>query len=181
MPPANPMLLDYGATFAAYLGRFEPVRELPYLPHVARLDRMWSESHTALTEDALDPSAIAGLAPEVLGDIVLRPHAAARWAWFDSAPIYTIWSRNRAAEATDPDFDWRGEGALLVRPQDTVFWLALDAAGCAFLDACADGGTLALAAQAALDADSAADLRQLLATLLAAGAFSRASPLVNTE
>lgn len=170
-PPSAPMLLDYGTSFAGFLARFCPAAELPYLPGVARLDRLWSEAHGARDEEALDPSSVAMLAPETLAATVLRPHAATRWAWFDDAPIYTIWSRNRAGSATDAEFDWRGEGALLVRPRDAVEWTALDKAGCAFLDACAGGGTLAAAAEAALAVQGDADLARLMATLLAAGAF----------
>jgi len=173
--PSAPMLLDYGAGFAEFLARFEPAAEMPYLPGVARLDRLWSEAHGAPTEGALDPAVVAGLAPEALATTVLRPHAATRWAWFEEAPIYTIWSRNRATGAAAADLDWRAEGALLVRPGDAVTWMALDAAGCAFIEACAGGGTLAAAAHAALEAQGDADLSRLMSILLAAGAFSAMS------
>ena len=56
--------------------------------------------------------------------------------------------------------------------RDAVEWIALDAAGCAFLDACAEGAALPVAAQAALEAQDNADLTQLMASLLEAGAFS---------
>ena len=169
--PADPRLLRYGATFADFLPRFEPAAELPYLPGVARLDRCWTEAHTAATQDVLDPAVVARFAPEALAGVVLHPHPAARWAWFPDAPIYTIWSRNRADNVPDVDLDWRPEGALLVRPRDGVEWMALDAAGCAFLDTCAAGGTLAAAAQAALEAQGTSDLARLMSALLAAGAF----------
>lgn len=174
-PPCVPMLLDYGAAFAEFLARFEPAAELPYLAGVAQLDRLWSEAHGARTEDALDPATVAGVSPEALAITVLHPHAAARWAWFEDAPIYTIWSRNRAGGTPDADLDWRAEGALLARPRDAVEWTAIDAAGCAFLDACAAGGTLAAAAQSALAVQGGADLARLMSTLLGAGAFSRMS------
>ena len=103
---------------------------------------------------------------------MLRPHAAARWAWFPDAPIYTIWSRNRRNEAPDEHLAWKPEGALVVRPRDVVQWIALDAAGCAFLDACAASRTLGGAADAALEMQSNADLARLMSTLLSAGAFS---------
>lgn len=169
--PTEPTLLRYGAAFADFLARFEPAAELPYLPGVARLDRYWSEAHAAPEQDALNPAAVARLAPEVLAGTVLRPHAAARWAWFAEAPIYTIWSRNRNDEAPGDNIEWRPEGALLVRPRHAVKWLALDAAGCALLDSCADGHTLAQAAQAALRAQEDADLARVMSTLLGAGAF----------
>lgn len=174
-PPIDPSLLRYGVHFADFLARFEPAAELSYLPGVARLDRLWTEAHSASTEDALDPAAVARLAPGALAGAILHPHAAARWAWFDGAPIYTIWSRNRAAGAPDPELDWRSEGALLVRPRDAVEWIGIDAAGCAFLDACAAGGTLAEAAQAALQRQEDATISRLMATLLEVGAFGRMS------
>lgn len=170
--PVDPTLLRYGAGFADFLARFEPAAELPYLHGVARLDRYWTKAHAAPDAGALDASAVARLAPEALAGTVLHPHPAARWAWFAEGPIYTIWSRNRADSAPEPDIDWRPEGALLVRPRDAVEWMALDAAGCVFLDACAAGGTLAGAAQAALEVQGNADLARLMSNLLEAGAFS---------
>ena len=121
--------------------------------------------------------AVAALAPAQLARTVLRPHASARWHVAADAPIRTLWRRNRASAADVPDADvgrdleWRGEGALLTRPRDVVEAVALDAAGAAFLDACAARGTLAEAAAAALAADPATDLARLMATLLGAGAF----------
>ncbi len=173
--PADPTLLRYGATFPDFLARFEPAAQLPYLPGVARLDRHWTEAHAAPDAAALDASAVARLAPEALAQTVLHPHPAARWAWFSDAPIYTIWSRNRADNAPAADLDWQPEGALLVRPRDAVEWIALDAAGCAFLDACVADDTLAECAQAALQAQDDADISRLMATLLEVGAFGRMS------
>jgi hypothetical protein len=122
--PSSPTLLDYGASFSAFLAGFEPAAELPYLPGVARLDRFWTEAHMA--SDA-PPRG-------------LRPHASARWAWFETQPIFTIWQRNRAAGPVDEsDIEWRGEGVLLFRTRDAVEWLPLDASGCALLDARAAG------------------------------------------
>jgi len=169
--PSDPTLLRYGADFARFLAGFEPAGELPYLPAVARLDWLWTESHAASDEEPLNPAIVSRLAPELLARTVLRPHAATRWAWFNDAPIYTIWSRNRTGNEPNTNIDWNSEGALLVRPRDTVEWIALDTAGCAFLDTCAAGGPLADAAAAALDAQANADLAQLMSTLLTVGAF----------
>jgi hypothetical protein len=173
--PADPTLLRYGSSFADFLAHFEPAADFPYLPGVARLDRLWTEAHAAADDETLDPAAVARFAPEELAGAILHPHAAARWAWFEEAPIYTIWMRNRADGVPDGDIDWRPEGALLVRPRDTVGWIALDAASCAFLDACAAGSTLAGAAQEALQAKDDADISRLMATLLGVGAFGRMS------
>jgi hypothetical protein len=173
--PVEPVLLCYGDAFADFLARFGPAAELPYLPGVARLDRMWTESHVAADGEELGAGAVARLAPATLQATVLHPHPAARWAWFAEAPIYTIWSRNRADSVPDHDFDWQPEGALLTRACGAVEWIPLDAAGCAFLDVCAAGSTLAAAAQAALEVQGDADLARLMSDLLSAGAFSRLS------
>ncbi len=171
--PALPMLLHYGANFADFLAQFEPAAALPYLSGVARLDRCWTEAHAAASEDALDPVALSQLASGNFFRARLQPHAATRWAWFDDAPIYTIWSRNRTDIHVETELDWKPEGALLTRPRDAVQWVALDRAGCAFLDTCAAGSTVADAAQAALEAQPDADLGRMMAALLEAGAFSR--------
>jgi hypothetical protein len=170
-PPADPVLLHYGAAFPDFLSRFEPARDLPYLAAVAQLDRLWTEAHAAAEGEPLDASAVPRGATD-LANARLRPHAAARWAWFESAPAYTIWSRNRAGHDDDGgDLEWRPEGALLTRRRDAIEWMPLDAAGCVFLDACAAGNTLAAAAKAALERQPDADMARLLSGLLAAGAF----------
>ena len=179
-PPTLPMLLEYGARFADFLERFPPAAELTYLAGVARLDRLWTEAHAAADADALDPAVLGLHTPEELARLVLTPHPATRWAWFGYAPIHTIWSRNRAGVPPAEDLDWKPEGALLVRPVDAVAWQELDAAGCAFLDACAAGEPLGVAAQAALERRPGVDLAGLLAGLLAAGAFSASHFIADT-
>lgn len=177
----DPRMLHYGEQFADFLAQFEPAAELPYLPDVARLDRFWSESYTAHDEEPLDIATLSDLAPEVLAGTVLHPHGSARWAWFATGPIYTIWEKNRELFEDDSEIEWRGEGALLVRPRETVEWIALDASGCAFLDACRNGWSLSKAATAALALQESVDLARLLAKLLQAGAFSRASVVGTTS
>lgn len=177
-PPGDARLLLYGMDFPAFLRDFAPAADWPYLSGVALLDRCWSEAHGAADAVALEPAAIAGLSLEQLGKLVLEPHPAARWAWFEEQPIYTIWLRNRGSGAEGADSGdelvWTGEGALLTRPTAAVTWTALDAAGCAFLDACAAGRPLAHAASAALARQASTDLALLMTKLLQAGAFARA-------
>jgi hypothetical protein len=177
--PTHPMLLDYDAGFIDFLANFEPAAELPYLPGVATLDRLWTEAHAARDQAPLAASALAALGPEALAQVIARPHPAARWRWFDEQPIFTIWQRNRADVAqvqvseNAAEIDWCSEGALLTRPQGAVQASALSQAGCVFLDVCAAGGTLADAAIAALQADANIDLARLMAQLLEAGALGQ--------
>ena len=180
-PPSHPMLADYGAGFAGFLAGFAPAAELPYLAGVARLDRFWSEAHIAPDAEPLEAGALARLGPEQLARTVLSPHPSARWAWFASQPITTIWRRNRDAHCAEEacDIEWRGEGVLVVRPREAVRNVDLDAAGCALLDACAAGRTLADAALAALEVNPETDLARLMTRLLAAGTFTSHRTLNN--
>lgn len=171
--PAEPSLLACGQSFPQFLRAFPPAAELPYLAGAARLDRLWTEAHVAADACALDHFAFARLDPAVLGDAILHPHPAARWAWFDEGPVFTIWRRNREEGAADGDIDWRAEGALVTRPEDAVRWTGVDVAGCRFLDACALGRPIAMALDAALDADPDANLVRLVSGLLEAGAFAQ--------
>jgi hypothetical protein len=172
-PPRDGRLLNYGADFADFLANFEPAADLPYLPGVARLDRFWTEAHAAADAPTADAGVLAAQSPEQLGELMLRPHPAARWAWFDDLPVFSIWSRNRpGAEDADDDIAWHGEGALLTRPDDTVIWCAIGRADVAFLHACQAGHPLGAAAEAALIAEPEANISALLARLLQAGALT---------
>lgn len=185
-PARDPRLLHYGAAddapFSAFLADFEPAAGLPYLPDVARLDRLRGECHAAADANVLQACELAAMSPEQIGACVLQPHPAARWVWFDATAAYSIWCANNLVDRGDTgtataaaNIVWRAEGALLTRPADAVRWTALDAAGIAFLDACAGGCTLAEASMRALERTPQVDLAKLLATLLQAGAFAHAS------
>lgn len=168
--PEDARMLHYGAGFADFLQGFEPARQLPYLADVARLDRCWTEAHAA-ADGAIDDGWIGTLSPDALGATVVAPHPAARWRWFGSQPIFTIWSRNRIESAEAGEIAWQGEGALLTRPRGAVLWREASAADCAFLDACRGGALLTDTAAAALEAQPDTDLAALLAGLLRAGAL----------
>ncbi len=173
-PPRRPSLIAYGAEFPKFLERFEPAAELRYLADVARLDRAWTEAHIAADDPRLAAAAVAELPAEKLANVVLIPHAAARWGWFADAPIFSIWHANRAEPAAQPTTPlWRGEGALITRPHSQVEAVVLGLGDSAFLDACAAGQAVV---QAGLDAVAAApncDLPSMLQRLLRAGAFTR--------
>lgn len=171
-PPTDARMLLYGAGFASHLARWEPTAALPYLPDVARLDRLWAESHAAADAPAATSALLAGQPPEALGRLRLHPHPAARWLWCAEHPAYTLWQRHREDLPLGAALPWQGEGALLTRPGAAVGWCALDAAGCTLLDQCARGLPLGEAATATLCAHRGADLGALLAQLLRMGALA---------
>jgi hypothetical protein len=171
--PADGRLMLYGAGFADFLDAFAPAADLPYLSGVARLDRCWSEAHAAADAKPLPATALLALPLAQLAALVLRPHPAARWRWFDGMPIFTLWQRQRDAQEHDlgEPLAWQAEGALITRPAAAVQWQQLSAGGCAFLDACAAGRTLSEAAAQAQTRQADIELDQLMSLLLQAGAF----------
>ncbi len=173
-PPRTTSLIEYDDRFAAFLATFAPAAELPYLADVAILDAFWTQAHVSADEACVAASRVAEIDSHALARCALRPHGSARWRAFDG-PAFSIWRSNRdpAARTNLADLEWRGEGALIVRPFDTVESLEIDAATCAFLDACGRGMSLAEASAAALGVTPDTDLAALLERLLRASAFGR--------
>ncbi|MBV4491618.1 HvfC/BufC N-terminal domain-containing protein [Pseudomonas oryzicola] len=170
-PPSDARLILYGEGFADFLEAFEPARELPYLGPVARLDRLWTEAFIAPAQALLELPSLAGMTTSDLAACHLAPRTCVRWSWFSGQPIYSIWRCNREALPIPEELPWRGEGALLVGHAEGVTWHALEAGGCAFLDACAAGNDLDRASALALAAQPDLDFHDLLGHLLGAGVF----------
>jgi hypothetical protein len=175
--PTSVSLFDYGTTFPAFLARFPPASELPYLADVARLDKMWVECHIAADALALSAADLAALAPEALGATVLPPHPATRWLSSDQHPAGAIWIANREAREFVPPSPWGGDSVLLTRIDNAVHWRPIDAGAAAFLDACARGEPLQEAAAHALSSRPDLDVAATLAMLLQAGAFNHLTHL----
>lgn len=173
-PPGHPSLLEYGADFPAFLRGCEAASGLPWLADVAQLDRLWTEAHSAEDAPCLEAAHLAALTREWgddIGDLVLPPHPAARWAWSAEHPAYEIWSANRSGRQAE-SVHWTGQGTLLTRPDGEVLWQALDEAGWLLLEECRTGRELGAVAEEVLAAWPDTDFMALLASLIAAGAFT---------
>ncbi len=169
-PPANAALLDYGAAFPAWLERFPPAADLPYLAGVAHLDRLWTETLFAAEAPALDAEALSRLAPETLAQTPLPLHPSVRFAAFD-AGLPSLWRAARDG-AEDLELSETPETLLLVRRGEVVASRVVGAAETAFLRACRDGLTASEAAEAAATADPSSPLPPLFAALIADGVFA---------
>jgi hypothetical protein len=166
-PPRDARLNAYGEGFAAFLGAYPPARETPYASDVAALERLATEALFAADATALDGAALgAGLHPET----GLNLHPATRFAVFPT-PAVSIWlAHHEGDDARLEALDWRSEVALVTRPRGRVEVTSLPAGGFAFLEACANGTALAVAAAKA--AEAGAELAPLFQTLITAGAFA---------
>lgn len=169
-PGDDPVLAGFGEGFPAWLAVFEPARDLPYLPPVARLDRAWTEAH--LAPDA-EPLTVAQAVAAGLGLTAAqaRLHPSARLFWFDwTAP--SLWLAHREPDdAAELYWGPDAEGLLIHRPGAEVHARRLSRAEWAFLDGARRGRPFAAAALSARAVQPDVDASALFAGLLAAGAF----------
>ncbi len=105
IPPTSPVMQLYGEGFADFLESFEPVRQVPYLPDVARLEWARSASRNVLS---LLPEQISS-EDEILHALnlsaVLSPSATLLNSPY---PVGTIWT-NHQSEPPETISDWSGE------------------------------------------------------------------------
>jgi hypothetical protein len=170
--PDRASLSLYGRDFPDWLAAFEPARSLPYLPGVARLDRLWLECHLAADAEPLSAQALQALEPSELERVTLEPHPSARAVWFDDN-VVTIWLANRPpAEPPEALVHTNEPGGLLIsRADGLVRTRRLDLAEFAFVAACASGRSLAFAAEGALQMLSRDELALLVSELIGLEAF----------
>ena len=175
-PPRDGRLLLYGQGLPDFVAQWAPDRGVPYLGGVAQLDRFWTEAHTSADAEPVSADDLAALPADALTATRWRPHPAARWAWFDEVPVYSLWRCHRESPQADPllgGIPWQGEGALLTRPGGTVLWAPLSIGGVCFLAACSAGRSLGEAAAEAVLAEPGLDLAALLALCLSQGALTK--------
>lgn len=168
-PPASAALLDYGEDFPAWLDRFPPALDLPYLAGIAHLDRLWTEALFAAEAPALTAEALAALAPDALATLRLALHPSVRFAAFE-AGLPSLWVAARDGRE-DLDLSGTPETLLLARRDGSVRSRVIGVAETAFLRACRAGQTCAEAAERAALADPDVSLAPLFAALIADGAF----------
>ena len=169
-PPVHAALLDYGEAFPAWLERFPPADDLPYLAGVAHLDRLWTEALFAAEAPVLTAQALADLPPEVLADANLPLHPSVRFAHFEIG-IPGLWAAAREGRE-DLELSDKAETLLCVRDKGAVMHCVIGEAETAFLRACRDELTAAEAAERAALAQPDVPLAPLFAALIARGVFT---------
>lgn len=110
-PPRSPVLTLYGEEFAEWLGQQTWIADLPYLPDVARVERLHVECLMAADSDALAdvPSA----------QLRLSLHPAARFSWLQT-PAMSIWLAHQRQVPSVIEPEWEAECALFARPSPFV-------------------------------------------------------------
>jgi hypothetical protein len=169
-PPRSGNLHDFGDDFDAFLAGFDPARELPYLPDVARLEWAWHRAFHAADGAPLPLDRLATVPPEHHGALRFRLHPSARLLASDH-PVLHIWQANQHDSDDVPPVNLAEGGVrLLVWRRDlTVAIEALGRGDYALLESFAAGRPLAAAADAALHAEPELDLAAALQHQVARG------------
>ena len=168
-PPRSPIMLDYGATFADFIGTFEPAKAVPYLRDVARLERAWVEAYHSAEAPLIKPDQLGGLGPDLFPTIRLFLHPSVR-VLQSSFPVVTIWQMNVEGCAPSPvDIERSAEDALVVRPVAEVEVRRLPAGAAIFIQEVAAGTSAADATTLALRNGRSFDLAAMLRGLFEIG------------
>lgn len=166
-PPRSPVMLNYGERFPAFIERFEPAAELPYLADVARLEFARTQAYHAADAAPLDTAAWQCADADRLGELRVVLHPSLRIVR-SAFPVVTIWSMNSGGREPASIEECGPEDAVIARPRSEVEVRQLPRGGAVFLDALASGMPLGQAAGAATHADAAFDLAVNLARLIGA-------------
>lgn len=171
-PPASPRLFLWGGDFADFLAGFPPVRGLPYLPDVARLEWLRGEAYHAADAAPVPAEALARAAAAA-GAVRLGLHPSLRLFRSRLAAV-TIWQANQPGVTPPASLDaGRPEAALILRDAaDAVVVLPAGPGDMAMTEALAAGGTLMAAATAGALAQPGHAPGELLLTLARHGAIT---------
>jgi hypothetical protein len=116
-PPRSPILALYGADFADWLTHQDWIRDLLYLPDVARVDRLHVECLFAADHEPLSAEGVKQAAQDPNG--TLRLHPAVRFTWL-STPAMSIWLAHQRVLSSEIAPEWKSEGALFARSRPFV-------------------------------------------------------------
>lgn len=171
-PPRSPVLTEYGDAFADWLAAFAPVRALPYLPDLARLERARviachaagapALARAVLAQALADPARLPALRLRLQPSVQLvesRYAVVSLWAAHQQDDEDAAIGRVRLHEP---------EAALVLRRDDAVLVLPLPPVDARLVAQWRAGRTLG----DALATSPGADLAAMLARLLGCGALA---------
>lgn len=174
-PPRSPVMAEYGDDFADAIAAFEPARALPWLPDLARLERLRVRACHAADATPLPAAALAAALaePQALAGLrfTLQPALAVLQA---PQAVVSLW----AAHQHDDDAAIARvvmdtpEAAIVLRQDDAVLVLPVAPPLADFVHRLAQGRCLGAAAAAS----PGLDLAGALGLLIRHGAIVAATP-----
>jgi len=162
---------DYGQEFAEFLSNFEPVKELPYISDVARLEWLYHESSIADDMEPSDWTSFASLSEDDIEKTEILLHPTVR-LFYSLYPVKEIWDINQHEPQANSELDLdtlEGGYILCYRQGIKTVTLTIAEADYTFLFAILNGKTLYQSAELALDIDQGLDIQGIMATYLKNG------------
>jgi hypothetical protein len=171
-PPRSPILSRYGGLFPAFIQKFPPVQDLPYLADVARLEWLQRQAYHARDQVPLTAAALEALPKTRLPHVTFELHPSVGLL-VSRFPVVSIWRTNTLdAEVEAISLDSGGEAALVLRPRLDVQVVPLPPEAETFVALLMMGHTVRDAATASLRINQHFGLQNSLAILIEAGAFA---------
>jgi hypothetical protein len=174
-PPSAPVLSEYGADFADFIGRHARTGELVYLADAARLDWALTRAYDSGAGTALGAAHLAAVAPEALGDLRLRLRGGASLLR-SPYPLDRIWAIARGEEEGPVDLASGGVALAVFQRDDDAAFATLSPGEWALLEACDGATSLADAVERAGAADDSFDFTTVLPRLLGLAVLALPEP-----
>lgn len=179
-PSGDADLNRFGADLAALLADHALTAELPCLPDLARLEWALEVVYGAAADGTPDLAALATIAPEQQGDVLLDLARSSALEIRTPWPVSEIWA---AHQQVDPRRRDAALAAISPQPVDHLVLVSRSPSGgtsvrrltpgeAAFRAACLAGCPLAMGLQQALATEPALDVASLLPNWLARGWIS---------
>jgi hypothetical protein len=170
-PPVSPVMLEYGATFAAFIEAFEPAKSVPYLADVARLERAWVEAYHAEESAPIALDQLGAIQASCLPELRLTLHPSLRVVR-SPFPVVDLWRMNLdGGSPAAIDIFRGGEQALVIRPDAEVEVRTVTAGAATFIQCLAGGASVAVSTSSAQDADPGFSLAHVLGQLFTVDAI----------
>lgn len=160
-PPRSPLVARYGDEMPTFLEGFDPVKGLPYLPDVARIEIGWLRAYHSPEATSLSPQEISSSIHGEASSARFELHPSLQLIG-SRFPAHTIWEHNRARTAGRLRAPAMGEYVLIVRPEAAVVARTVPEPVFLAVRSLAEGFTLA----EALERFSSGPDAQLLADML---------------
>ena len=173
-PSRSGSLLEFGAQLPDHLRGLDALAGLPYLGDVAALEWAYHTVYHAAEQPALELTALTALPAAQHLSLRLQLQPCARLV-ASPYPVLAIWQANQpgaAADAPPISLDDGGDHVLVVQRALALEFRRLGATEHRWLQALANGCTLAEATALALDTDPAFDLGAALALHFHHGLFA---------
>ena len=162
-PPTSPILMFYGAAFPEFLHQYEPVRQYPYMPDVARLELARRVAYHAADAPPIKPEVLAEIPPDQLMES--RFSLAPAMQIVQSAyPVVALWEFNMVEGSAKPEPI--SQTALITRADFDPQIVEIANGTSAFLKFLQQGETLCGAFERATERDPEFDLSATLGLML---------------